>query len=442
MTGRPFSYPGTLEIQPLIRPPRARVRVPGSKSITNRALILAALSDPARGSELRGVLDSEDTEVMIEALRALGFRVQTDSSQALVHVRRGNYANPIPAREADLFVANSGTSMRFLTAMVSLGEGRYRLDGVARMRERPIEDLLAALRQLGVNACSEQSNGFPPVLIEANGLKGGHVRIRGNMSSQFLSGLLMAAPFARGDVTIDIEGGLVSVPYVALTVALMRRFGARIDTDGASHWHVPGNQWYQSQCLDVEPDASAAGYFFGAAAILQGEVQVVGLPQPSLQGDVGFVNILEEMGCRVNRDTTGIRVSCGQPLHGVEVDMNHISDCVMTLAAVACFADGPTTIRNVAHIRYKETDRLKALATELRRIGAGVDEFPDGLTIRPAPLHGAVIETYNDHRMAMSLALVGLRVPGIVIRNPGCVAKTYPGFFADLETLRAGQIMD
>jgi 3-phosphoshikimate 1-carboxyvinyltransferase len=434
MSNNPSVYPETLEIAPIQNPPHADVRVPGSKSMTNRALILAALSDPMTGSTLVGALDSEDTQVMIDGLRELGFRVQTDWARAMVHVRRGPYAQPIPASTADLFVGNSGTTMRFLTALVSLGHGRYRLDGVARMRERPIEDLLAALRQLGVKAYSERDNGYPPVVVEANGLKGGTARIRGDVSSQFLSALLMAAPLASGDVSLEIEGSLVSEPYVAMTAALMREFGVEVDTERAS-FHVPGNQCYRSQDLAIEPDASAAGNFFAAAAITQGDVRVLGLSGNSLQGDVRFVNILQEMGCHVVRSQTGIWLK-GGPLHGVTVDMNDISDCVMTLAAVALFAEGPTTIRNVAHIRHKETDRLAALAAELRRLGAEADEFADGLTITPRPLHGAVVQTYNDHRMAMSLALVGLRVPGVVIHHPACVAKTYPNFFADLERLR------
>jgi 3-phosphoshikimate 1-carboxyvinyltransferase len=386
------------------------------------------------GTTLQRPLDSEDTQVMIEGLRELGFRVQTDWARAMVHVRRGPHAQPIPAGTADLYVGNSGTTMRFLTALVSLGRGHYRLDGVARMRERPIEDLLVALRQLGVNAYSEGNNGFPPVVVEANGLQGGTARIRGDVSSQFLSGLLMVAPLASGNVSLQIEGSLVSEPYVAMTVALMREFGVDVDAEHA-YFHVPGNQRYRSQCLPIEPDASAASYFFAAAAITQGEVRVLGLTEMSLQGDVRFVNILQEMGCHVVRSEPGICVQ-GWPLHGVKVDMNDISDCVMTLAAVALFAEGSTSIRNVAHIRHKETDRLAALAAELRRLGAEVHEFADGLTITPRPLHGAVVQTYDDHRMAMSLALVGLRVPGVVIQQPDCVAKTYPNFFADLEQLR------
>jgi 3-phosphoshikimate 1-carboxyvinyltransferase len=435
MTDWSSQLPESLAIKPLGRPPHARVRVPGSKSISNRALILAALSHPAKGSELRGLLRSEDTEVMIDALRALDIRVRTAWPQQLVHVRRGMFGRIIPAETADLFVANSGTSMRFLTALVSLGQGRYRIDGVSRMRERPIEDLLAALRPLGVRASSEQQKGYPPVVIEANGLSGGRVRIKGDVSSQFLSALLMAAPLAREEITIEVDGPIVSAPYVAMTVAMMRQFQVDVDTDGKSYFRVPTRPWYESRSWNIEPDASAASYFFGAAAITRGEITVAGLGSSSLQGDLRFVDVLEAMGCRVVRHSDEYTV-IGGPLRGIEVDMNATSDCIMTLAAVACFAKGPTTIRNVAHVRHKETDRLRALATELRKIGPKVEEFADGLTIIPGALHGAAIDTYNDHRMAMGMALVGLTIPGVIIRNPACVAKTYPRFFEDLEQLR------
>jgi 3-phosphoshikimate 1-carboxyvinyltransferase len=429
------AYPDTLHIEPLTRPPTTRVRVPGSKSISNRALVLAALGEPGPGSKLCGVLRSEDTLVMIAALQALGFAVQTDWQSSTVQVRRDLGTTLIPAREANLYVANSGTTMRFLTALASLGQGRYRLDGVPRMRERPIEDLLAALRQLGVHASSEQNNGCPPVVIEADGLAGGRVRMRGDMSSQFLSGLLMAAPLARTPLTIEVEGLLVSVPYVTMTVEMMRRFGASVETDGATHFHVATRNGYRAQSYTIEPDATAASYFFGAAALTGGEVTVLGLTDDSLQGDVRFLHVLEQMGCQVTHGPKELTVR-GGPLRGISANMNDISDCVMTVAAVACFAEGPTTIHGVAHIRHKETDRLRALATELRRVGAGVEEFADGLTIHPQHLHGAIIETYNDHRMAMSMALIGLEVPGLVIKDPGCVSKTYPHFFDDLERLR------
>jgi 3-phosphoshikimate 1-carboxyvinyltransferase len=431
------SYPEKLEIIPLTRPPNATVRVPGSKSITNRALVLAALCGKVKPCEVQNCLRSEDTEVMIAALQALGFDVQVDWNEQRIRVAGSPQANRIPATQADLFTANSGTTMRFLTAVVCLGHGRYRLDGVSRMRERPIGDLLEALQQLGVRAISEGNNARPPVCIEADGLAGGRVRIRGDVSSQFLSGLLLAAPFARGDVVIEIDGPLVSRPYVEMTLRMMDDWGLPVIRKWeAAEFHVSGRQAPCGEMMyRVEPDASAASYFFAAAAITGGRVGVRGLPANSLQGDVRFLDLLAAMGCAVERDAATLTVQ-GRPLHGVNADMNDISDTVMTLAAVACFAEGPTTIRNVAHIRHKETDRLAALATELRRVGAGVDEFADGLTITPQPLHGAEIETYNDHRMAMSMALIGLKVPGIVIKNPGCVAKTYPGYFADLEKLR------
>jgi 3-phosphoshikimate 1-carboxyvinyltransferase len=450
-----------LPITPLAYPVSATVRVPGSKSLTNRALLVAALAHApptthqpptAAASTLHNALRSDDTERMVGGLRALGVQVEADWPTSRLTV--WGCGGRMTAR-ADLFLGNSGTSMRFLTAMVSLGRGHYRLDGDPRMQERPIEDLLAALRQLGVKAWTENGNGCPPVIVEADGLRGGRVSIRGSTSSQFLSGLLMVAPLAQTDVTVEIDGPLVSRPYVDMTIEVMRQFGAEVQgeqkgvgtllceaPDGPfrqkgpdTFFRVAAPQRYVAHEFHIEPDASAASYFFGAAAVTGSVVTVPGLTTRSLQGDTRFVAILEDMGCRVIRADSSITVR-GGPLHGVDVDMNDISDCVMTLAVVACFAEGKTTIRNVRHIRHKETDRLAALATELRRIGATVEEFADGLTVIPRPLHGAAIETYNDHRMAMSLALVGLKVPGLTIRNPHCVAKTYPAFFEDLRQLQ------
>jgi 3-phosphoshikimate 1-carboxyvinyltransferase len=432
------SYPEAIPIQRLSRPPKASVRVPGSKSITNRALVLAALCGKGAPCTVKNCLRSEDTEVMLTALQALGFDVQVEWEGSQARVGSGLGQNRIPATAADLFVANSGTTMRFLTALVCLGHGRYRLDGVPRMRERPVGDLLAALRQLGARATGAGDSGCPPVCIESDGLAGGHVRIRGDVSSQFLSGLLMAAPFARADVDVEVEGALVSRPYVEMTLRMMDDWGLTVLRKWPEpRFHVPGRQKPAGGVVyRVEPDASAASYFFAAAALTGGRVGVRGLPANSLQGDVRFVEVLEQMGCTAEC-APGEWAVQGARLRGIDVDMNDISDTVMTLAAVACFADGPTTIRNVGHIRHKETDRLAALAAELRRLGAGVEEFADGLTITPRPLHGAAVETYNDHRMAMSMALIGLRVPGVVIKNPGCVAKTYPHFFTDLERLRS-----
>jgi 3-phosphoshikimate 1-carboxyvinyltransferase len=374
---------------------------------------------------------------MIDSLRRLGIPVDADRRQNQIRIPDG-YRARIPAETADLFVANSGTTMRFLTAMVSLGRGRYRLDGVPRMRERPIRDLLDALTGLGVSARSEFGNGCPPVIVETSrGLPGGVVDVRADTSSQFLSGLLMVAPFAHSDITLTVPGAMISEPYVTMTIEMMRQWGTGLRVDRTDRgYHIPGGQWIRNPPeYAVEPDASAASYFWAAAAITGGRVTVSGLNRKSLQGDVRFVDVLERMGCRVEECAAGITVHGGR-LRGVDVDMNDISDTVMTLGAVACFAEGPTRIRNVAHIRHKETDRIAALARELRKLGAGVEERDDGLTIHPRPLAGCAVDTYNDHRMAMSLALVGLKVPGVIIRNPGCVAKTYPGFWQDLDKLR------
>ncbi len=425
------TYPDRLEIQPLTHVPHAVTPVPGSKSITNRALVLAALTG---GCELHGVLHSEDTEVMADCLDRLGFSVRFSWDEAWILVEAPRLRHKrIPMSSAELFVANSGTTMRFVAAMVALGQGAYRLDGVPRMRERPIQDLLDALEQLGVRAISESGNGCPPIVIHAQGLTGGTVKIRGDVSSQFLSGLLLAAPFAEREVVLEVDGPLVSVPYVTMTLAMMRQFGLEVAAVD-NRYVVPAPQTGGIREYRIEPDASAASYFLAAAAITGGTITVPGLSAESLQGDVRFAQVLEQMGCKRTQDSAGITIA-GGALRGIDVDMNDISDTVMTLGVVACFAEGPTTIRNVGHIRHKETDRLAALATELRRIGADVDETGDGLVIHPRPLHGASIATYHDHRMAMSLALAGLKVPGIVIENPGCVAKTYPHFFEDFAKL-------
>lgn len=428
------TYPDKLEIRPLTKPPNATIRVPGSKSITNRALVLAAMSDTERGCQLEGVLQSEDTEVMVECLRSLGFDVQVDWPMCSAKVRKGPSLSPVPAIHADLFTANSGTTIRFLTALVCLGFGHYRLDGVMRMRERPINDLLMALRQLGATIRCEQIEGYPPVVVEARGLDGGYISVRGDVSSQYLSALLMVAPLAKESVTINVEGPLVSRPYVDMTVRMMRDFGVFMESDDVRYYRIPTVRAYRRDEYSIEPDASAASYWFAAGAVTGGRITIPGLAAGGLQGDIKYVDSLEDMGCRVTRDENGIHIE-GLARRGIEADMNAISDTVMTLAAVACFAEGPTTIRNVAHIRHKETDRIAAISTELRRLGAEVEEFPDGLRITPRRLHAAEVETYNDHRMAMSLALIGLCVPGVVIKNPGCVAKTYPGYWDDFQRL-------
>lgn len=419
-------------VKPVASPLIGRIRPPGSKSLTNRALVTAALADGR--SILLGALESEDTRVMIDSLRRLGIAIIVDPADRSVEIH--GCGGRIPNRSAVLSVANSGTTIRFLTSLVALGHGTFRLDGTERMRQRPIQDLLDCLARLGVEATAESAGGCPPVIVHADGMRGGSTAVRGDISSQFLSGILLAAPYAEEPVELGVEGTLVSQPYVRMTIAMMRDFGIDVEAaDDLSRFAVPRG-CYQGRQYTIEPDASAASYFFAAAAITGGRVTVEGLSRESLQGDVAFCACLARMGCEVEYGENEITV-VGRPLHGIDADLNAISDTVQTLAAVALFADGPTTICNVAHIRHKETDRIGNLAIELRKLGADVEELSDGLKVTPRPLHGAAIATYRDHRMAMSLALAGLRVPGVVINDPRTTEKTYPEFFRDLERLTA-----
>ena len=418
-----------LEIQPVSGPVTGSIRPPGSKSLTNRALVIAAL---AKGTSLlTGVLDSRDTQVMIDSLRRLGLTVVQSLADRTVRIE-GCGGRP-PASQADLWLENSGTSIRFLTALCALGHGRFRLDGNTRMRERPIGDLVTALRQFGITVDCELGNDCPPVIVTGNGLTGGTISINANLSSQFLSAVLMAAPCADGPVEIRLAGEMVSEPYVEMTLAAMRQFGVTIDRPQPGVFRSTP-QTYRATDYNIEPDASAASYFFGLAAVTGGAVTVEGLHANALQGDIHFVRALEQMGCHVtwNADSVTVR---GGSLHGIDIDMNAISDTAQTLACVAPFATGPTRIRNVAHMRLKETDRVTAVVTELRRLGLAVDEHSDGMTIHPGTLHGGTVATYDDHRMAMSFALLGLRVPGIVIADPECTSKTYPNYFEDLNRL-------
>lgn len=420
----------SVKIDPVLGPIRASIRPPGSKSITNRAIICAALADGR--SELSGVLDSEDTSVMIEAWQQLGLQVDHNKATHTLVIDGG--AGKTPIKNAELFVANSGTTIRFLTAALAACAGRFRLDGVARMRERPIADLLDALNQLGANveSLNTQHANCPPVLIEASGLAGGRAKVAGNISSQFLSGLMMAAPMAKSDVELQVVGELVSVPYVEMTAEVMRAFGAEIHGNQQGPFTILAAKKYRGAKYAIEPDASAASYFWAAGAITAGTATVEGLSRKSLQGDVRFCECLEQMGCKVEYGSDSVTVHGGK-LEGINVDMSDISDTVQTLAAVAMFAEGPTTVRGVAHNRVKETDRISDLATELRKLGAEIDEFHDGLHIKPPKqITPCEVETYRDHRMAMSLALIGLRCSGLTILDPDCTAKTYPNYWEDL----------
>ncbi|MBC8103139.1 MAG: 3-phosphoshikimate 1-carboxyvinyltransferase [Cytophagales bacterium] len=426
-----------LPITPVAAPVTGWVRVPGSKSITNRALVLASLADGS--TILRNALFADDTHRMMDCLRGLGATIEADeAAETITVVGRGT----IPASRATLFVGNSGTTARFITPVAALGHGIFTVDGVARMRERPMGDLVRALRQLGVEAESLGANGCPPLRINARGLRGGACRVRSDTSSQFLSGLLLASPRADGEKTIiSLDGPILSAPYIAITTTMMHQFGAVVEvSDDEREYLVPGRQQYQPLgAYAVEPDASAASYFFAAAAITGGHVRVTGIGKTAMQGDAAFADVLEAMGCVVTRAADFLEVRGTGELRGIAVDMNAISDTVMTLAALAPFATSPTVIENVAHIRHKETDRLTAVAAELSRLGVRVDERADGLTIYPAPrITPATVQTYDDHRMAMAFALVGLRAPGVVIADPKCVAKTFPDYFGRLSALTAG----
>ena len=422
-----------VSIQPVLGSLNGAIRPPGSKSITNRALICAALAGGT--STLTGTLDSDDTRVMIDSLQKLGVAVEADFENATLTVsgRAGDFNSPVE----DLFIGNSGTTVRFLTAALAFAGGHYRLDGVERMRERPIGPLVEALNGIGANVTAQSPGGCPPVVIHSTAINSGSVSVSGNISSQYLSGLLMAAPLATGDIEFKITGDLISQPYVHMTIAVMKSFGVSVDfNDDLTHFKISGDQRYRACDYDVEPDASAASYFFAAAAICGGTAKVEGLSKNALQGDVGFVDCLQQMGCSVVWEADSISVT-GPALRGIDVDMSDVSDTVQTLTSVALFVEGPTHVRNVAHNRVKETDRIGNLAIELRKFGVRVKEREDGLSVfpltPPEKLNGAVVETYDDHRMAMSLALVGLKQPGVVITNPNCVAKTYPNFFAALQ---------
>jgi len=419
-----------IEIKPITGEIDAIIKVPGSKSYTNRALITAALADGE--STITNALFSDDTKYMASGLNVLGIPIEEQNPDRFFIYGKGGI---IPVKQANLFVGNAGTAMRFLTAMLTLGSGVYEIDGVSRMRQRPIQDLLDGLKQLGADVVSKYNNGCPPVIIRGKGLSGGLAVVKGDLSSQYFSALLMTAPYAKRDVFIEVKGNLVSKRYVDMTIALMHQFGVNVEHNNYKTFVVKAGQRYRATQYVVEGDASAASYFFAAAAITGGKVRVVGIGSDSLQGDIHFVDVLKRMGCNVSMGTNWIEVQ-GNKLHGVDVDMGDMSDVVQTLAAVAVFAVGKTRVRNVKNMRIKETDRIAAVVNELRRMGIVAVEYEDGFEIEPSEPLPSAIETYDDHRMAMSFALIGLRASGIVIKNPECVSKTFPNYFQRLEELR------
>ena len=404
------------------------VCVPGSKSYTHRMLIAAALSDGA--CEVRNPLNSEDTLITRRCLSEMGVTIEETPDHLQIQGTSGRLRSP----ENPVDLGNSGTSMRLLAAVAALGQGVCVLTGSQRMQKRPIQDLLDGLNQLGVGARSVNADGCPPIEVTGGGLKGGSVTIDCRISSQYLSALLMIAPFAKKMVTITVSGGLVSRPYVDMTIAVMEEFGIAVDRQGYERFVVTGGQAYQAGDHAVEPDCSQAGYFWAAAAISGAGVTVAGTSRTSLQGDVRFTECLASMGCRVAEDSDGIKVT-GGPLTGVIVDMADMPDMVPTMAVVAAFARGTTVIENVAHLRAKESDRLGAVAAELTKMGIQADCVGSGLRIVGGNPQGASIDTYNDHRIAMSFALAGLKVPGIKIKDETCVKKSFPNFWEVFKSL-------
>jgi len=401
----------------------ATVSVPGSKSYSHRILIAASLSEGA--CEIENCLKSDDTLLTLKALRQMGIPIDASKPDRII-VQGGK--GVIGAVQQDIFLGNSGTSMRLLTAVAALGKGTYRLTGTERMQQRPIQDLIDGLNQLGVRIRSVNNNGCPPVEIEGGEINGRRVRLNCSSSSQFLSALLLIAPLTSRGIDIQVTHGPVSKPYIDMTVGVMEKLGVGVWRDRYHHFRIKGNQIYRSGSYQVEPDASQASYFWAAAAVTGAAVKVTGITPNSSQGDVGFTRILESMGCAVVAEIDGIRV-VGRPLTAVEVDMADMPDLVPTLAVVSAFAKGTTVISNVGHLRAKESDRLAAVAGELTKMGIEVACNDTGLIIKGGNPHGADIETYNDHRLAMSFAVAGLRTPGVAIKNEKCVEKSFPDFW-------------
>jgi 3-phosphoshikimate 1-carboxyvinyltransferase len=411
-------------IRPSTSAPDVDIAVPGSKSVTNRALLLAALAEGR--TRLSGVLFADDTVAFAGALRTLGVRIETDEAAGVCVVH--GEPTGFPAASADVWCGEAGTAARFLLAACAASHGHYRLDGADRLRERPLSDLLTALRELGAKTEPRDATRLPLTLV-ASGLRGGFLPVAGATSSQFVSALLLAAPLTRRALEIEVKR-LVSRPYVEMTCALMERFGVRVLRQSSSRFSVPKEARYAATELAIEPDASSASYFFAAAALLGGRVYVAGVDRAgSLQGDTRFLDVLEEMGCTVDAGHDGVAVQGPAALSGLTVDMSDISDTFMSLAAIAPFADAPVTITNIANVRVKESDRIAAVEDNLRRLGVRTESGTDFLRIEPATPHGATIDCHSDHRVAMAFSVLGLRVPGVVIDDPACVAKTFPDFF-------------
>ena len=427
-----MSLPDKLTLSP-IQKISGSVVLPGSKSLSNRILLLSMLAEGK--TEIQNLLDSDDVRRMVEALETLGIQLEENRAENLITV--SGTSGIIPVKEATLMLGNAGTAIRPLTAAMTLGHGRFVLDGVQRMRERPIIDLVNGLSQLGANLRCINGTDCPPVEVIADGLPGGITRLSGAISSQYLTAILLAAPYADKEVQIEITDKLVSVPYVEMTLRLMRSFGVSVNHENFRLFHIPRQTYRSPGNIFVEGDASSASYFLAGAAITKGTVTVKGCGTDSLQGDARFAEVLEKMGAKVEWEPQQVKLT-GNSLNGIDVDMNKMPDAAMTLAVAALFASGPTAIRNIYNWRVKETERLQAVSTELRKLGAEVEEGYDYLVIQPPEqIRKAEIDTYDDHRMAMAFSLAACGESPITINNPGCVSKTFPNYFEVLNGLCA-----
>jgi 3-phosphoshikimate 1-carboxyvinyltransferase len=418
-----------IEIKP-IGQPNAQVTMPGSKSYTQRAMIMSALAEG--DSRLQGPLISEDTGYLAEALRLLGATLEIENGDLLVQGSAGRINNPGKA----IYLGYNGTAMRLLTTVVCLGKGEFILTGAPRLLERPVQPLLEALKTLGVKALSKDKPGFPPVIIEAGGLQGGKVTFKNIESSQYISSLLISAPLAREEFNLALEGSIPSMPYVEMTVALMKRFGVEVTRETPTRFFIKSRQTYKGIVCPIEGDVSSASYFFLAAALCRGTIRVQPIPSETLQGDIRFLKVLEGLGCTVIKGDQWVEVSSENLIsEDLIFDLGDMPDMVPTLAILAACRPGRTIIKNVAHLRIKESNRLEALVRELTKTGIKAEETEDGLIIEGGKPHGAEIDTYNDHRIAMSFAVLGLVVPGIKIIDPDCVNKSFPGFWEELKKL-------
>ena len=427
-----MSLPDKLTLSP-IQKISGSVVLPGSKSLSNRILLLSMLAEGK--TEIQNLLDSDDVRRMVEALETLGIQLEENRAENLITV--SGTSGIIPVKEATLMLGNAGTAIRPLTAAMTLGHGRFVLDGVQRMRERPIIDLINGLSQLGANLRCINGTDCPPVEVIAEGLPGGITRLSGAVSSQYLTAILLAAPYADKEVQIEITDKLVSVPYVEMTLRLMQSFGVSVNHENFRLFHIPRQTYRSPGNIFVEGDASSASYFLAGAAITKGSVTVKGCGTDSLQGDARFAEVLEKMGAKVEWEPQQVKLT-GNSLNGIDVDMNQMPDAAMTLAVAALFASGPTAIRNIYNWRVKETERLQAVSTELRKLGAEVEEGYDYLVIQPPEqIRKAEIDTYDDHRMAMAFSLAACGSSPVTINNPGCVSKTFPDYFEVLNGLCA-----